>query len=202
MNIEQIALIINSISTVAVVFAAFYAARSAIITKRAAKGQLVSKLYDEYWSYELAKAKRTIRNWVEEHSHDAFLIFGRLFRKSNLTGLNGDELSDFESIDSARRLVKAYYRKVQQLYYGKYLDLTDVVDLLAPSHRAEIVIRKIEGFEAEMNPNYQKEMYEFYSRVHKIDRILVDDSYESSKQKKGFFRKRKRDKALIKSDGS
>lgn len=154
MNIIAVASIL---ATVFAALAAGFAAWAAFETRRAARGELVARLLDEYSQPGYLKAGRRLSDWKTKTYQD----FKDLEKTSLVT-------ADFDEINEARRLVKFYFRKVQSLQKGGYLSKDDVRGILAQSHRVALLFNPVEVLEAH---GYEREMYDFYDGIYKeIDR--------------------------------
>ena len=157
MNLEAWMLIATAVATF---LAAFAAASGAKATEKSSRGQLISQLYDEYWSQTYLDAAETVSNWQKKYGDNYATKFGGMRRAKN--SLSPEDKKEIEIIDSARRLIKGYFRKAQQLYSEGYLRKADVVKLLCPPHRVELLHNVVEAFEPEIDPDYTREMYDFF----------------------------------------
>ena len=160
MTLEHWFLMLTAIATF---LAAVAAGLAAWATAKASRGTLVANLYDDYWSAEYLSAARKIREWEKKHGSNHASVFGELHRRD--PKLSPEERREFDEVNTARRKVKEYFRKAQQLYFGGYLTKRDITELLCPSHRVELLLEVVEKFEPELNPNYTVEMYDFYRRI-------------------------------------
>ena len=160
MTQEQLFMMITAIATLLAAFAAALAARA---TAKASRGTLVANLFDDYWSAEYLSAARRVREWEKKHGSNYARFFGELHRRH--TKLSPEELREFNEVNTARRKVKEYFRKAQQLHSGRYLTRKDITKLLCPSHRVKFLLEVVEKFDPELNPNYDGEMYNFYRKL-------------------------------------
>lgn len=159
MKFEAWMLIATALGTFLAALAAMIGARA---TAKSSRGQLISQLYNEYWSGEYLDAALTVRSWQKKWGDNYAKKYGEMRRKKDTLSLK--EIKEFESIDNARRQIKGYFRKSQQLYSECYLKKTDVKKLLCPPHRVELLLNVIETFEPEIDPDYTHEMYDFFRR--------------------------------------
>ncbi len=159
-------LIIQEWALILTAFGAFIAALAAAIgviaTFRAARGSLVEKLYDEYWSVSYLQAVNVVNEWKEKYGNEYAQVFGERRRKKKT--LSEEEKNELERVNEARRAVKGYFRKAHQLCTKEYLKESDVFELLCPPHRSRFLIEVIEAFEPEIKKDYTREMYDFYRK--------------------------------------
>lgn len=154
---ELWALVLTAVATFLAALAAAFGARA---TQKASRGQLISILYNEYWSEAYLTAVEAVRSWQRRHGDNYAEKFGEMRRNKDTLSL--EEKENLERVDKTRRLIKGYFRKTQQLYSEGYLTKKDVTKLLCPPHRVTVLIDLIEPFEPQIDPNYAREMYDFF----------------------------------------
>lgn len=167
MTLEQFALLASSLGTLA---AAWYAAASARATAQSSRASLVNSLFDEYWSKEFSDAARKITAWIDYYGEEAYQGFEEVHARYKNKTLDDSKKKSYVDINNSRRKIKSYFRKVHQLHVGGYLSNSDVVNLLAPSHRTNDLLVYIEKFEPILNAEYKTEMYDYYERVNGLKR--------------------------------
>lgn len=129
-------------------------------TRRSSRGQLVSDLYDVYWSDEFLGNVHILESWKDKYGAEYLEQFKKCrFNKHHATD---KEISEYESLDSARRHIKKYFRKAHQLREVGYITDYDINNVLCPKHRVNILLESIENYEPIMDENYIKDMYDYY----------------------------------------
>ncbi len=117
------------------------------------RGLLISHLHDQFWSDEYYRAAQLVRRWKEGQGADwaAALFLG--------TG---------EACETqvARRLIKSYFRKTQQLCARGFLDPDDLREHLTMPQRLRMLFEIIEPFEQARGEDYNREMFDFYDDLH------------------------------------
>ena len=117
------------------------------------RGLLISHLHDQFWSDEYYRAAQLVRRWKEEQGADwAAALFARA----------GEECET----QAARRLIKSYFRKTQQLCARGFLEPDDLRDHLTMPQRLQMLFEVIEPFERARKEDYDREMFDFYDRLH------------------------------------
>lgn len=144
------------------------------VTETTTKAQLLSSLYNEYWSDIYLESVNTLDEWHKKHSDESAKKLAEMKRQRN--SLPENDQREFDQVDKARRRVKSYFRKTQQFCTAKYLAETDIKKLLCPEWKIPILFDSIEPLDYEINPEYVREMYDFFDGLHgrKIPRPLRD----------------------------
>ena len=99
MNIELISILIATIATIA-------AWKSAMESKKAAQGQLVVQLRNEFSSAEMHQALMSLSNFSRIAGNDL---------KSSFQELSQSSPKEFDALNSARRLTYGYFKKIEIL---------------------------------------------------------------------------------------
>ena len=117
------------------------------------RGLLISHLHDQFWSDEYYRAAKLVRRWKEEQGADwAAALFVRAAEECET--------------QSARRLIKSYFRKTQQLCVRGFLEPDDLRDHLTMPQRLQMLFEIIEPFERARKEDYNREMFDFYDELH------------------------------------
>ncbi len=126
---------------------------------------LISHLHDQFWSEEYYQAARLVRRWSGGGGDD---WAGDLFRDlDGLSTLAEERRRIVERTNAARRLIKSYFRKTQQLCSRGFLEPEDLQGHLAMAQRLEMLFEIIEPFERARKSNYDREMFDFYDDLHR-----------------------------------
>ena len=117
------------------------------------RGLLISHLHDQFWSDEYYRAAQLVRRWKEVQGADwaAALFLG--------TG-------EAPETQVARRLIKSYFRKTQQLCARGFLDPDDLREHLTMPQRLRMLFEVIEPFDQARKEDYNREMFDFYDDLH------------------------------------
>ena len=128
------------------------------------RSMLISHLHDRFWSEEYYQAARLVRQWSGREGKDwAVDLFHGVDRLDTLTA---DRRRIVERTNAARRLIKSYFRKTQQLCMRGFLEAEDLRGHLTMAQRLEMLFQIIEPFEEARRPNYDREMFDFYDDLH------------------------------------
>jgi hypothetical protein len=117
------------------------------------RGLLISHLHDQFWSEEYYRAAQLVRRWKEERGGDwaAALFVG---------------VEEEREMQNARRLIKSYFRKTQQLCARGFLEPDDLREHLTMPQRLQMLFEIIEPFERARKKDYDREMFDFYDELH------------------------------------
>ncbi len=125
---------------------------------------LISHLHDQFWSEEYYQAAQLVRRWSREEGDEwAADLFGELDR---MDALSEERRRIVDRTNSARRLIKSYFRKTQQLCSRGFLEPSDLQAHLTMAQRLEMLFQIIELFAAARKPDYDREMFDFYDDLH------------------------------------
>jgi hypothetical protein len=125
---------------------------------------LISHLHDQFWSEEYYCAAQLVRRWSREAQGD---WAGDLFRDLDRLGeLPEDHRGIVERTNSARRMIKSYFRKTQQFCSRGFLETEDLREHLTMPQRLEMLFEIIEPFEQARRSDYDREMFNFYDDLH------------------------------------
>ncbi len=128
------------------------------------RGLLISHLHDQFWSRKYYRAARLVRSWKDEHGRG---WAGELFRRlDSADELPAEERERAARTNDARRLIKSYFRKTQQLCSRGFLTEGDLRDHLTMPQRLETLFEIIEPFERARKADYKREMFDFYDALH------------------------------------
>ena len=98
-------------------------------------------------------AAQLVRRWKEEQGADwAVALF-----------VGADEQCETQN---ARRLIKSYFRKTQQLCARGFLEPDDLRDHLTMPQRLRMLFEIIEPLERARKEDYDREMFDFYDELH------------------------------------
>ena len=125
---------------------------------------LISHLHDQFWSEEYYQAAQLVRQWCgregSDWAPDLFHDLGRL------DALPEERRRVVERTNAARRLIKSYFRKTQQLCSRGFLEAGDLQGHLTMVQRLETLFEIIEPFEEARKRDYDREMFDFYDDLH------------------------------------
>ena len=125
---------------------------------------MISHLHDQFWSEEYYQAAQLVRRWSGDGGD---YWAGDLFRElGRLNALAEERRRIVESTNAARRLIKSYFRKSQQLCRRGFLEPEDLRGHLAMAQRLEMLFEIIEPFERARKSDYDREMFDFYDDLH------------------------------------
>ncbi len=128
------------------------------------RGLLISHLHDQFWSDEYYRAAEHMRRWVHERGPTwAAELFSAL---DTLADLPDDEQQIVRETNAARRLIKSYFRKAQQLCTRGFLEADDLSEHLTMPQRLRTLFGIIEPFEQARDAEYDREMFDFYDELH------------------------------------
>ena len=128
------------------------------------RGLLISHLHDQFWSKEYYAAAQLVRRWRAEGAASWASDF---FESLDALGaLPVAERTLVEDTNAARRLIKSYFRKTQQLCSRGLLSEADLREHLTMPQRLEMLFQIIEPFERARKAEYAREMFEFYDDLH------------------------------------
>ena len=126
---------------------------------------LISHLHDQFWSKEYYEAAELVREWSGGENRDwAADLFRELDR---LGALPEARRLVVERTNAARRLIKSYFRKTQQFCSHGFLEPEDLRSYLTMARRLEMLFEIIEPFEGARQPDYNREMFDFYDELHR-----------------------------------
>jgi len=125
---------------------------------------LISHLHDQFWSEEYYQAAKLVRHWSGHEGSDwAVDLFHGVDRLDTLPEARRRIV---ERTNAARRLIKSYFRKTQQLCMRGFLEAEDLRGHLTMAQRLEMLFQIIEPLEEARKPNYDREMFDFYDELH------------------------------------
>jgi hypothetical protein len=128
---------------------------------------LVSHLHDQFWSEEYYHAAKLVRQWSGgEHGDWAADLFRELDR---VEVLPEECRLIVERTNAARRLIKSYFRKVQQFCSHGFLEPEDLRGHLTMAQRLKMLFEIIEPFERARKVDYNREMFNFYDDLHGLE---------------------------------
>ncbi len=128
------------------------------------RGLLVSHLHDQFWSDDYYRAAGHVRRWVKERGEDwAAALFAAL---EALADLSDDEQQVVRETNAARRLIKSYFRKAQQLCVRGLLEAEDLREHLTMPQRLRTLFLIIEPFEQARDVEYNREMFDFFDELN------------------------------------
>ncbi len=131
---------------------------------RSDRGLLISHLHDQFWSDDYYRAAGHVRRWVKERGEDwAAGLFAAL---DEIEDRPEDEQRVVRETNAARRLIKSYFRKTQQLCARGFLEAEDLREHLTMPQRLRTLFQIIEPFEQARDPDYDREMFDFYDELH------------------------------------
>ena len=138
--------------------------------QRSERGLLISHLHDQFWSDDYYRAVGHVRRWVKERGEDwAAELFDTLDAMEDRPEM-GDRPEEEQRVvretNAARRLIKSYFRKTQQLRARGFLEAEDLREHLTMPQRLRILFQIIEPFEQARDPEYNREMFDFYDELH------------------------------------
>ncbi|SVE20495.1 uncharacterized protein METZ01_LOCUS473349 [marine metagenome] len=126
---------------------------------------LISHLHDQFWSNEYYLAATRVRNWKATKGSDwAKDLFDKI---EKVDSVPDEEAREALKTNAARRLIKSYFRKTQQLCSRGFLELEDLSQHLAMPQRLSMLFEIIEPFEEARKNDYSREMFDFYDDLHK-----------------------------------
>tara|TARA_B100000586_G_C19967291_1_gene366330 strand:- start:52 stop:489 length:438 start_codon:yes stop_codon:yes gene_type:complete len=126
---------------------------------------LISHLHDQFWSNEYYLAAIRVRNWKATKGSDwAKDLFDKIEKVDSVAD---EEAREALKTNAARRLIKSYFRKTQQLCSRGFLELEDLSQHLAMPQRLSMLFEIIEPFEEARKNDYSREMFDFYDDLHK-----------------------------------
>jgi hypothetical protein len=128
------------------------------------RGILVSHLHDQFWSREYYEAARLVRRWQADRGTTWASDFFRLL--DHVDGLDDSERSLVADTNAARRLIKSYFRKAQQLCVRGLLTEGDLREHLTMAQRLALLFLIIEPLERARKADYNREMFDFYDSLH------------------------------------
>lgn len=135
------------------------------VTKSTERALLISHLHDQFWSDEYYQAAQTLRRWSVDGTGD---WASDLFRElSQLDTLVEERRGIVQRTNAARRLIKSYFRKTQQMCSRGFLESEDLRSHLAMAQRLEMLFQIIEPFERARKADYDREMFDFYDDLHR-----------------------------------
>ena len=128
------------------------------------RGLLVSHLHDQFWSDEYYRAAQHVRRWVKERGEgwpaELFDVLAAMEDGSE------EEQHTVRETNAARRRIKSYFRKTQQLCVRGVLEPEDLREHLTMPQRLETLFGIIEPFERARDAEYNREMFDFYDELH------------------------------------
>ena len=128
------------------------------------RGLLISHLHDQFWSDDYYRAVGHVRRWVKERGEDwAAELFATLDAMEDRAA---EEQRVVRETNAARRVIKSYFRKTQQLRAQGFLEAEDLREHLTMPQRLRILFQIIEPFEQARDPEYNREMFDFYDDLH------------------------------------
>ena len=130
----------------------------------AERGLLISHLHDQFWSSRYREAAELVRAWKAERGPSWAAEFFRLLAEGK--ALSKPERKVVERTNNARRLIKSYFRKAQQLCARGFLTEEDLREHLTMRQRLELLFQIIEPLERARKAGYKREMFDFYDHLH------------------------------------
>jgi hypothetical protein len=128
---------------------------------------LISHLHDQFWSEEYYRAAKLVRQWSGGENGDwAADLFRELDR---VEALPEERRLIVERTNAARRLIKSYFRKAQQFCSYGFLEPEDLRGHLTMAQRLEMLFEIIEPFEGARKADYNREMFNFYDELHRLE---------------------------------
>ena len=129
---------------------------------------LISHLHDQFWSEEYYQAADMVRRWSAGGDRGGNGDWaGELFQElDRLEALSEERRRVVERTNSARRLIKSYFRKTQQFCSQGFLEPEDLRGHLTMAQRLEMLFEIIEPFERARKTDYNREMFDFYDELH------------------------------------
>ena len=128
------------------------------------RGILISHLHDQFWSDGYYRAAQAVRAWRSTRGPDwADDLFRRL---DEVDGGGADEGDEAVRVNAGRRLIKSYFRKTHQLCARGLLEEADLREHLTMAQRLRTLFEIIEPFEVARKEDYDREMFDFYDRLH------------------------------------
>ena len=132
--------------------------------ERECRGLLISTIHDDFWSDEYYRAAQAVREWRDRHGED---FPTELFRRfEHLEELLDAEREQVVATNAGRRLIKSFFRKTQLLCERGFLTEGDLREHLTMPQRLASLFEIIEPFEAARKPDYNREMFDFYDKLH------------------------------------
>jgi hypothetical protein len=128
------------------------------------RGLLISHLHDQFWSPEYYQAAQLLRRWKADRGSTWAPNFFRSLDASE--DLSEAERTLVEATNAARRLIKSYFRKAQQLCSRGLLEEADLREHLTMAQRLEMLFLIIEPLERARKSSYKREMFDFYDVLH------------------------------------
>jgi len=128
------------------------------------RGLLISHLHDQFWSRDYYEAAQIVRRWKNDRGGEWAAEFFLLLR--DLPSLPEIERDLVERTNAARRLIKSYFRKAQQLCSRGLITEDDLREHLTMPQRLEILFLIIEPLERARSADYKREVFEFYDGLH------------------------------------
>ena len=133
-------------------------------------GLLISHLHDQFWSDDYYRAVGHVRRWVKERGEDwaaeLFAALDAMEDRPEMEDRPAEEQRVVRETNAARRLIKSYFRKTQQLRAQGFLEAEDLREHLTMPQRLRILFQIIEPFERARDPEYNREMFDFYDELH------------------------------------
>lgn len=176
------------LATVAAAISAIAALLISYAGRKTSRGQLVSDLHNQHWSNRYYRANTIILLWVNKFGSpeyvNVFQKWYKLERSQAVDKLNKTEekeYRDYQEVNKARRIIKGYFRKTQQLSDAGFLKKKDVKNILCPKHRvSDELFAYIIQFEYAINglsPSATL-FYQYYAKLHNLKlpkRIKITD---------------------------
>ena len=132
--------------------------------QRTERGLLISHLHDQFWSDEYYRAAGHLSRWVKERGEG---WAGELFAALDaMEDRSEEEQQVVRETNAARRLIKSYFRKTQQLCARGLLEVEDLREHLTMPQRLRTLFQIIEPFERGRDGDYDREMFDFYDELH------------------------------------
>ena len=136
------------------------------IPKHFDRSILISHLHDQFWSQEYYLAANKLKDWKATKGTG---WAKDLFRK--IDEVDSDVTQEKREVletNASRRLIKSYFRKTQQFCSRGFLERGDLSEHLAMPQRPSMLFEIIEVFEYAREPDYNREMFDFYDDLHRV----------------------------------
>ena len=164
---DQWEFLAEALTLIALLFTAGAAWRSASGSRRAADetrvattAQIMSSLLDEYRSAEMSDAMTWLRKVVQSYDLEV---------QDNLLDLRQKRPRVYKDLNANRRLVSHFFGKIYLLQKAGYVD-DAFVRTVVGQDAAEFYLEVIEPLEKAENPDYDKSAFEYFAKLHGLDR--------------------------------
>ena len=155
MDANQVTILLTAVSALGALGAALASWWSAKETRRAAEGQLLSSLYDDYGNPEMLQSLRILRSWKASTGSEFEIAW-----KKRLDG--GDQ--EAHEVDRARRQVKFYFLRALRLYESGYVSKRFLQEVCAVDG-INILYDIVEPLEFALNPAFDKSKFDTLQKL-------------------------------------